>query len=67
MLIKITLSIFRSLGGKILIGGKQKILDGDLADGYYIEPTIIEGLNFDCSVNQEEIFWPSSIHYTFFI
>ena len=47
-----------SLGGKILIGGQQKILDGDLADGYYIEPTIIEGLNFDCSVNQEEIFGP---------
>ena len=47
-----------SLGGKILLGGQQKILDGDLADGYYIEPTIIEGLNFDCSVNQEEIFGP---------
>ena len=34
----------KNLGGKILIGGKRVILDGELKDGYYIEPTIIEGL-----------------------
>ena len=45
-------------GGKILIGGKRKIIDGDLSDGYFIEPTVIEGLPYDCSVNQEEIFGP---------
>ena len=45
-------------GGKILIGGKRKIIDGDLSDGYFIEPTVIEGLSYDCSVNQEEIFGP---------
>ena len=45
-------------GGKIIIGGKRVILDGELKDGYYIQPTIIEGLSFDCDVNQEEIFGP---------
>ena len=48
----------RKLGGKILTGGKRLILDGNLKEGYYIEPTIIEGLPSDCSINQEEIFGP---------
>jgi len=45
-------------GGQILCGGKRKILSGEFEDGYYIEPTIIEGLGHDCRVNQEEIFGP---------
>lgn len=45
-------------GGKIIIGGKRVLLGGELKDGYYIQPTIIEGLPFDCNVNQEEIFGP---------
>ncbi|MDO9000170.1 MAG: aldehyde dehydrogenase [Bacteroidota bacterium] len=45
-------------GGKILCGGKQINLTGDLSEGYFIEPTIIEGLSFDCRTNQEEIFGP---------
>ena len=41
---------------------KEKILfnselDKNL-DGFFIQPTIIEGLDYDCSVNQEEIFGP---------
>ena len=48
----------RKLGGKILTGGNRLILDGKLKEGYYIEPTIIEGLPSDCSINQEEIFGP---------
>ena len=48
----------KKLGGKILIGGERIILDGDLKDGYYIQPTIIEGLSSDCDINQEEIFGP---------
>ena len=48
----------KKLGGKIIIGGKRVILDGELKDGYYIQPTIIEGLSSDCDVNQEEIFGP---------
>lgn len=45
-------------GGKILCGGKLFNPGGDLSEGYYIEPTIIEGLNYNCRTNQEEIFGP---------
>lgn len=45
-------------GGTILSGGTQVKLEGEYADGYYIRPTIIEGLAFDCRTNQEEIFGP---------
>ena len=45
----------KKLGAKILIGGERQILDGDLKEGYYVQPTIIEGLTYDCHVNQEEI------------
>ena len=45
-------------GGTILCGGKVIIGDGDCAEGYYIEPTVIEGLRHDCRTNQEEIFGP---------
>jgi len=45
-------------GGAILTGGRQARLDGRCADGWFIEPTIIEKLPFDCRTNQEEIFGP---------
>lgn len=45
-------------GGTILAGGHQVILDGEYKDGYYIAPTVIEGLSYDCRTNQEEIFGP---------
>ena len=48
----------KELGGKIILGGTRVILDGESKDGYYIEPTIIEGLSYDCDINQEEIFGP---------
>ena len=35
------------MGGKILLE-ERLILDGELKEGYYIEPTIIEGLPSDC-------------------
>jgi len=45
-------------GGTVLTGGHRVILDGDLKDGYYLAPTVIEGLAYDCRTNQEEIFGP---------
>ena len=45
-------------GGQILCGGERVILDGELSEGYYIAPTIIEGLDHLCRTNQEEIFGP---------
>ena len=34
------------------------IYNDDLADGWYVQPTVIEGLAPDCRTNQEEIFGP---------
>lgn len=45
-------------GGTILTGGKQILLEGELSDGYYLAPTVIEGLSYDCQTNQQEIFGP---------
>jgi aminomuconate-semialdehyde/2-hydroxymuconate-6-semialdehyde dehydrogenase len=45
-------------GGEVLTGGNRLILEGDLKDGYYIEPTIIDGLSAECKTNHEEIFGP---------
>lgn len=45
-------------GGTILAGGKRVNLNGEFSQGYYLQPTIIEGLSFDCRTNQEEIFGP---------
>ena len=45
-------------GGKILVGGQRRMVDGRCKDGYFIEPTIIEGLPANCRTNQEEIFGP---------
>lgn len=45
-------------GGKIEVGGSRVILDGRCANGYFVEPTIITGLDQQCRTNQEEIFGP---------
>jgi len=45
-------------GGKILCGGNAVKLEGRCANGYFIEPTIIEGLGANCKTNMEEIFGP---------
>ena len=45
-------------GGTILAGGNRIEMEGELANGYYLEPTVIEGLAYDCRTNQEEIFGP---------
>lgn len=45
-------------GGKILCGGEKNIFDGDLFKGYFVKPTLIEGLSSDSRLNQEEIFGP---------
>jgi aminomuconate-semialdehyde/2-hydroxymuconate-6-semialdehyde dehydrogenase len=45
-------------GGRILTGGNAVNPTGRCAEGYFIEPTIITGLNEHCRTNQEEIFGP---------
>ena len=48
----------RQEGGIILTGGKQVHLNNGLEKGCFMEPTIIEGLDYRCRTNQEEIFGP---------
>ena len=48
----------KKLGGKILTGGKRKLLGGKFKNGYFLEPTIIENLSYLSKTNQEEIFGP---------
>ncbi len=45
-------------GGTVLCGGERVVLEGDLETGFYVAPTIIEGLDYMCQTNQEEIFGP---------
>ena len=45
-------------GGNILCGGNAIKLAGRCANGYFIEPTVIEGLGPACKTNTEEIFGP---------
>ena len=45
-------------GGKILCGGLSPEMPDDLKGGYYLQPTLIEGLDPHCRTNQEEIFGP---------
>lgn len=45
-------------GGTVLTGGKRVIMEGEYSEGYYLRPTVIEGLAYDCRTNQEEIFGP---------
>ncbi len=44
-------------GAKILTGGERAAFEGDLADGYYVKPTVFEGHN-KMRIFQEEIFGP---------
>lgn len=45
-------------GGTILTGGNRIELEGRCKNGWFIEPTIMEGLPYNCRTNLEEIFGP---------
>ena len=45
-------------GGTVLAGGKRANIGGEFSEGYFLEPTVIEGLQCTCRTNQEEIFGP---------
>lgn len=45
-------------GGTVLTGGERVQLDPPYENGYYVRPTVIEGLHYQCRTNQEEIFGP---------
>ncbi len=45
-------------GGQILAGGSALHMPAPFDKGWYISPTVIEGLSTNCRTNQEEIFGP---------
>ncbi len=55
--IKSYLDIGKQEGAEVLIGGEVLELDGDLAGGFYIQPTVFKGQN-SMRIFQEEIFGP---------
>jgi aldehyde dehydrogenase len=58
-LTKITsyLDLGKQEGAQVLIGGSQEQLGGELAGGYYVQPTLFKGHN-KMRIFQEEIFGP---------
>lgn len=52
------IELAKTEGGQILAGGKQVHLEAPYDKGYYLEPTVIAGLDYQCRTNQEEIFGP---------
>jgi aldehyde dehydrogenase len=51
------LDIGQQEGAKCLIGGGRHVLEGALAGGYYVQPTLLQGHN-RMRIFQEEIFGP---------
>jgi len=45
-------------GGTVLCGGNSVYPKGACEKGFFLEPTVIEGLSNTCRTNQEEIFGP---------
>src|SRR5262249_42218473 len=55
------IQLARDEGGDILCGGgvpAAAMLPARCRNGFFVEPTVIDGLDANCRVNQEEIFGP---------
>ncbi len=52
------ISLARLEGGKVVAGGNAYNPEGRCKNGYFVQPTVITGLNESCRTNQEEIFGP---------
>ena len=48
----------RAEGGDVSCGGNALTIEGRCADGWFVAPTVIEGLPNGAATNQEEIFGP---------
>lgn len=53
------IEIGKEEGAKVLVGG-NRYTEGECANGYFIEPTLLEGTN-DMRIAQEEIFGPVGV------
>lgn len=45
-------------GGRVLTGGSAGSVSGRCQNGWFVQPTVIDGLSNECSTNQNEIFGP---------
>jgi aminomuconate-semialdehyde/2-hydroxymuconate-6-semialdehyde dehydrogenase len=52
------LEVARQEGGRVLCGGKRAEMAGRCRDGWFVEPTLLEGLGPASRTNQDEIFGP---------
>ena len=52
------IDLAKAEGGTILSGGHEVDLSEEGLNGWYVAPTIIEGLAYNCRTNMEEIFGP---------
>lgn len=52
------IDLAKTEGGTVIAGGNRVQLEGEFVGGYYLQPTVIEGLHYQCRTNQEEIFGP---------
>ena len=50
------IDLARQEGGTVLTGGKALKPEGRCSEGWFIQPTVIEGLPASCRTNREEIF-----------
>jgi 1-pyrroline-5-carboxylate dehydrogenase len=50
----------KSAGATVLVGGRR-LTDGDFAHGYFVEPTVIDGLPADHPLFSEELFVPITL------
>jgi aminomuconate-semialdehyde/2-hydroxymuconate-6-semialdehyde dehydrogenase len=57
---KVTAAIERARaeGGQVLCGGETVPMEGRCANGWFVQPTVFEGLSPDGETNQQEIFGP---------
>jgi aminomuconate-semialdehyde/2-hydroxymuconate-6-semialdehyde dehydrogenase len=52
------IELAKNEGGILLAGGNAVHIDGRCSEGWFIEPTVFEGLAYNCRTQQEEIFGP---------
>jgi acyl-CoA reductase-like NAD-dependent aldehyde dehydrogenase len=51
------IDIARNEGATVSVGG-ERVTDGALANGYFVAPTVLEGVRNDMRIAQEEVFGP---------
>lgn len=56
--VKHYIALAQEEGGTVLAGGEQVHPEGRCANGYFLQPTIVEGLENQAKCNQQEIFGP---------